>query len=150
MAPHGRYSRSTPQTDTVGLPSTSFDTDDSDLDDGSVGDEGDEGNGDEQDGTQEYVPSEANVHRPPPSQDIATQPTATSAPPRIRHGWTYEVRTPETQRNAIEVEILPTRTRSGRTGNSGEANWLNWQGPEAEEHHLASSAAMALVDDQPR
>ncbi|RSH93081.1 hypothetical protein EHS25_007434 [Saitozyma podzolica] len=144
---------STPQTDTVRLPSTSFDTNDSDLDNGSVGDEGDEGNGDEQDGTQEYVPSEANVHRPPPSQDIATQPTATSAPPRIRHGWTYEVRTPETQRNAIEVEILPTRTRSGRTGNSGEANWLNWQGPEAEEHHLASSAAMALVmtnlDDEP-
>ncbi|RSH90639.1 hypothetical protein EHS25_001244 [Saitozyma podzolica] len=128
---------STPQTDTVRLPSTSFDTNDSDLDNGSVGDEG----------TRETATSKMGP------KNIATQPTATSAPPRIRHGWTYEVRTPETQRNAIEVEILPTRTRSGRTGNSGEANWLNWQGPEAEEHHLASSAAMALVmtnlDDEP-
>ena len=44
-----------------------------DPDDGSVGDEGDEGNGEEQDGTQEYVPSEASLDRPPPP---ITQPTA--------------------------------------------------------------------------
>ncbi|GFZ50410.1 hypothetical protein JCM24511_08167 [Saitozyma sp. JCM 24511] len=136
-----------PQSDTVDLPSSSLNNDDVDFDDGSVGDEGDEGNSEEQDGTQEYVPSEANVHRPPPSQDIATQPTATSAPPRTRPSYTYEVRTPETQRNAIEGEILPTRTRSGRTGNNGEANWLNWQGPEAPPRIFCSHGAR---DDQPR